>query len=242
MQPQPAAIVTGGASGIGAAVVRRLHQAGYAIAVLDIQEPAAGTPGIVIHTDVSDETEVRLAVGQAAAEFGRIDVLVNNAGIEIHGPVTELSSAQWDRQTAVNLRSVFLCSKYAIPHMPRGGAIVNIASVHATVSWPNCPGYDASKAGMIGLTRAMAVDHGAAGIRVNAICPGYIDTPLLRRSLAALGEWEATAAEIALWHPARRMGTPEDVAEAVAFLASDAAGFITGTSLVVDGGLTARGY
>ncbi len=242
MQQQKAAIVTGGASGIGAAVVRRLHDAGYAVAVLDMQEPAAGARGLMIHTDVSDETEVRLAIEQAAAEFGRLDALVNNAGIEIHGPVTELTAAQWDRQTAVNLRSVFLCSKYAIPHMPRGGAIVNISSVHASVSWPNCPAYDAAKAGMIGLTRAMAVDHGPAGIRVNAICPGYIDTPLLRRSLSAAGDWEQTAAEIARWHPARRIGTPDDVAEAVLFLASDAARFITGTSLVVDGGLTARGY
>lgn len=242
MQQQPAAIVTGGASGIGASVGRRLQDAGYAVAILDIQEPATDAPGLVIHTDVSDETEVRLAIEQAAAEFGRLDVLVNNAGIEIHGPVTELSSAQWDRQTAVNLRSVFLCSKYAIPHMPRGGAIVNISSVHAIVSWPNSPAYDAAKAGIIGLTRAMAIDHGPAGIRVNAICPGYINTPLLRRSLAALGDWEQTVAEIERWHPVRRIGTPEDVAEAVLFLASDAARFITGTSLVVDGGLTARGY
>ncbi len=243
MSQQKAAIVTGGASGIGAAVVTRLAGAGYAVAILDVNEPAPGGRAIALRTDVSDESAVRSAVQQVVSEFGALDVLVNNAGIEIHGAVPELSADQWDRQIAVNLRSVFLCSKYAIPHMRgRGGAIVNISSVHATVSWPNCPAYDAAKAGMTGLTRAMAVDHGPDGIRVNVVCPGYIDTPLLRRSLAGPEEWEQTVERIAWWHPAGRIGTPEEVAEAVFFLASDAARFITGTCLVVDGGLTARGY
>ena len=243
MSQQKAAIVTGGASGIGAAVVERLAGAGYVVAIFDVNEPAPGGSALAIPTDVSDEAAVRSAVDRVISEFGSLEVLVNNAGIEIHGAVPELTAEQWDRQVAVNLRSVFLCSKYAIPHMrARGGAVVNVSSVHASVSWPNCPAYDAAKAGMAGLTRAMAVDHGPEGIRVNVVCPGYIDTPLLRRSLALADDWEQTVGRIAQWHPARRIGTPQEVAEAVFFLASDAARFITGACLVVDGGLTARGY
>jgi NAD(P)-dependent dehydrogenase (short-subunit alcohol dehydrogenase family) len=243
MQPRKVAIVTGGASGIGAAVVRRLAEAEYAVAILDVSVPDARAGTVAIRADVSDEAAVRAAIDQVISEFGTLDVLVNNAGIEINGAVPDLAAEQWDRQIAVNLRSVYLCSKFAIPHMRgRGGAIVNVSSVHATVSWPNCPAYDAAKAGMLGLTRAMAVDHGPEGIRVNVVCPGYIDTPLLRRVLGAGGELEQTIERIARWHPSRRIGTPEDIAEAVFFLASGAASFITGTCLVVDGGLTARGY
>ncbi len=242
MQLRKVAIVTGGASGIGAAVVRRFAAAGHSVAVLDLNaaEEVAGV--IAVQADVSDEAAVRSAIDRIVSQLGTPAVLVNNAGIEIHGAVPDLSAEQWDRQIAVNLRSVFLCSKYAIPHMRGGGAIVNVSSVHATVSWPNCPAYDAAKAGMIGLTRAMALDHGPEGVRVNAVCPGYIDTPLLRSSMGAGGAWESAVERIAEWHPVRRIGTPDDVAEAVYFLASDAARFIAGTALVVDGGLTARGY
>ncbi len=243
MRNQKAAIVTGGASGIGAAVVRRLASAGCAVAILDVKEPEKLAGALAIRTDVSDEAAVRAAIEQVVSEFGALDILINNAGIEINGAVPDLTTDQWDRQVAVNLRSVFLCSKFAIPHMRgRGGAIVNVSSVHATVSWPNCPAYDAAKAGMLGLTRAMAVDHGPEGIRVNVVCPGYIDTPLLRSVLGAGGELEQTVERVARFHPARRIGTPEEVAEAIFFLASDAARFITGACLPVDGGLTARGY
>ena len=140
MSQQKAAIVTGGASGIGAAVVERLAGAGYVVAIFDVNEPAPGGSALAIPTDVSDEAAVRSAVDRVISEFGSLEVLVNNAGIEIHGAVPELTAEQWDRQVAVNLRSVFLCSKYAIPHMrARGGAVVNVSSVHASVSLAELP-------------------------------------------------------------------------------------------------------
>lgn len=180
------------------------------------------------------------AVARAIAELGSLDVLINNAGIEINGTVVDLTAEQWEQQLAVNLRDVFLFSKYAIPAMqPLGGSIINISSVHAYVSWPRCPAYDASKSALIGLTRAMAIDHGRDRIRVNAICPGYIETPLLERWFAS---GIVTKEEVLKFHPLGRIGTTNDVAELALFLASDAAAFISGTSITVDGALTASGH
>jgi len=168
---------------------------------------------------------------------------VNNAGIEVPGLVPDYTSADWDRQLGVNLKGAFLFSKHAIPHMRgRGGAIVNISSVHAFVSYPGCAGYDASKAGMLALTRTMAIDHGRDGIRVNAICPGYIDTPLMDAWLKTLADPEETMRQVFAFHPLGRIGAPRDIAEAALFLASDAASFISGAFLVVDGAMTVPGH
>jgi len=240
-------LVTGAGSGIGAAIAERFLTAGYRVALFDINAAAAaetaariGTPGrtTAIGGDVSNEADVQRAVAQTVRELGSLDVLVNNAGIEIYGTVVDMPAGQWDRQLAVNLRGAFLCSKYAIPEMRRGGAVVHISSAHAHVSWPRCPAYDASKAGLIGLTRAMALDHGRQGVRVNAICPGYIATPLLEKAFAC---GEADRAAVLKFHPLGRLGTPLDIAEAALFLASDAASFISGAVLNVDGCLTAQG-
>ena len=149
-----------------------------------------------------------------------------------------MSSDEWDRQLAVNLKGAYLFSKYAIPQMLRGGAIINISSAHALVSWARCPAYDASKTGLLGLTRAMAIDHGPQGIRVNAICPGYIETPMLDKAFAA---GEADREAIMKFHPLGRIGKPADVADAALFLASEGASFISGATLAVDGCLTAQG-
>ena len=247
MTDSKTALITGAGSGIGAAIAERFLMEGYSVALFDINGKAAEEtaariagpwPRVAISGDVSNEEHVRAAVLRTVRELGSLDVLVNNAGIEIYGTVVELTPEQWDRQMAVNLKGSYLFSKYAIPEMHRGGAIVHISSAHAHVSWPRCPAYDATKAGLIGLTRAMAIDHGRQGIRVNAICPGYISTPLLEKAFA-LGECDREA--VLKFHPLGRIGTPMDVAEATLFLASDAASFISGTVLNVDGCLTAQG-
>jgi NAD(P)-dependent dehydrogenase (short-subunit alcohol dehydrogenase family) len=200
-------------------------------------------PAIAIAADIAVEDQARSAVESAVAQFGYISVLINNAGIEVTGSVTDLDAAQWDRQMAVNLRGAFLMSRYAVPAMrERGGVILHISSVHAYLSWPGSAAYDVTKAGLIGLTRAMAIDHGPEGIRVNAICPGYIDTPLMEKWLQSVPDRAATMRQVLSVHPVGRIGNPRDVAEAALFLASDGAAFISGTSLVVDGAMTAQGH
>ncbi len=249
---QRTVVITGGAAGIGAGIALRFAEAGDAVAILDIDGPGArrmaeslprGLRALAIRMDVADEAQVEAAIDRTAAELGPPDVLINNAGIEVSGSVTDLTAADWDRQIGVNLRGVFLTSKYVIQAMAgKGGAIVNISSVHGFVSYSGCAAYDATKAGIIGLTRAMALDHGPAGIRVNAICPGYIDTPLMERWLASAPNREATMRQVLACHPMGRIGTPRDVAEAAFFLASEAASFISGTTLVVDGAMSIAGH
>jgi NAD(P)-dependent dehydrogenase (short-subunit alcohol dehydrogenase family) len=249
MEGQKTALVTGAASGIGAAVAERFLSAGYQVVFFDIDGQAARATAsrisfaarrLVLEGDVSNEQHVKEAVTRAVSDLGSVDVLINNAGIEIHGTVVDLSTEQWERQLAVNLRGVFLFSKYSIPEMRRrGGSIINISSVHALVSWPGCAAYDAAKSALIGLTRAMAVDHGKDGIRVNAICPGYIETRLLEQWFA---KGMASKQEVLRFHPLGRIGKPSDIAEVAFFLASDAASFISGTHVTVDGALTALGH
>lgn len=246
------ALVTGGAAGIGAGIAERFVEAGAVVVILDINAEGASRveeklqqQGKVksLQGDVSNEEQVRAAIECTVAEFGALDVLVNNAGIEVASLLADLSSSDWDRQLDVNLKSVFLCSKYAIPYMRgRGGVIVNISSVHAFVAYAGNAAYDASKSGMIGLTRAMALEYGADGIRVNAICPGYIDTPMMDEWLRLQPDAEAAMRQVLSVHPLGRIGKPRDIAEAALFLASDAASFISGTYLVVDGAMTTAGH
>jgi meso-butanediol dehydrogenase/(S,S)-butanediol dehydrogenase/diacetyl reductase len=191
--------------------------------------------------DVSSPEDAQQAVAKTLDKFGGLDVLVNNAGIEIAGTAADLTIEKWDRLLGVNLRGAFLMSKAALPHLKSGGSIINISSVHAFTGYPGCAAYDSSKAGLLGLTRAMAIDHGAAGIRVNAICPGYILTPLMESWLAKVEDREATLARVRSVHPLGRIGEPRDIAEAALFLASDKASFITGATFVIDGGMTLSG-
>lgn len=244
-------LVTGAAAGIGAGIADRFSEAGFAVGVFDIDAAGAArktdelrecAPALAITGDVGREEDAKRAVDATVAEFGRLDVLVNNAGIEVGGSVKDLTAADWDCQMNVNLRGVFLMCRSALPHLCRqGGSIVNIASVHAFLSWPDSAAYDAAKSGLIGLTRAMALDHGRDGIRVNAICPGYIQTPLMDRWLDSLPDREETLRQVRSFHPVGRIGTPRDIAEAAFFLASEAASFISGTTLVVDGAMTVAG-
>jgi NAD(P)-dependent dehydrogenase (short-subunit alcohol dehydrogenase family) len=246
---QRTVIVTGAASGIGAAIASRFLAESCSVVLFDINPDGArrvaersghAANSLILQGDASEEGSVHDAVAATENRFGAVHVLVNNVGIEINGTVEEQSREEWDRHVAVNLTSVFLFSKFCIPGMRTnaGGAIINISSVHAFVSWPRCAAYDATKSGLLGVTRALAIDHGPEGIRVNAVCPGYIRTPLLECWFAAIENGEQKAAQA---HPLRRIGEPVDVANAVFFLASEQASFITGTVLTVDGGMSAAG-
>jgi NAD(P)-dependent dehydrogenase (short-subunit alcohol dehydrogenase family) len=245
------ALITGAASGIGAGIAQRFSEAGAAVVLFDINREGALSMeqklrqtgrALAISGDVCREEDVKGAVEQAVRAFGGLDILVNNAGIELSCTIVEMTSSDWDRQLNVNLKGVFLFSKYAIPYLgARGGSIVNVSSVHAFVSYEGNAAYDASKAGVIGLTRALALDHGRQGIRVNAICPGYIDTPMMDAWLRLQPDPDSALRRVFSFHPLGRIGTPRDVAEAALFLASDAASFITGAFLVVDGALTTAG-
>lgn len=250
MPQQQTVIVTGAGSGIGAATATRFLMEGFSVALFDINEEGAhevaersgrAEKALVIQGDAGDESSVRKAVARATEKFGPIAVMVNNVGMEINGAVEEQSREEWDRHVAVNLTSVFLFSRYCIPGMRAsgGGSIINVSSVHAFVSWPRCAAYDATKAGIFGITRALAIDHGPDGIRVNAICPGYVRTPLLERWFASSEDGEQKAAH---GHPLRRIGEPVEIANAIFFLASEQASFITGTVLTVDGGWMASGH
>jgi NAD(P)-dependent dehydrogenase (short-subunit alcohol dehydrogenase family) len=185
---------------------------------------------LAIEGDVAREEQVQAAVDQTVSRFGSLDILINNASMLISKKVAELTSEQW------------FC-KYAIPRMrERGGAIVNISSVHAFVSYAGNAAYDASKAGLIGFTRTLALEYGGDGIRATAICPGYIETPILEQWLQNVPDRAETMRQVFKHHPLGRIGTPRDIAEAALFLASDAASFISGTFLVVDGAMTAAGH
>lgn len=245
------AIVTGAASGIGKAIAEEFARRGAAVGAFDVDGEGArataagiGPAGraVSLQGDVRCEADVSRAVEQTLAQFGRLDILVNNAGIELESTVPEMPASEWDRQIEVNLKGAYLFSKYAIPRMGRGGVILNIASVHAFVSYAGAAAYDASKAALLGLTRAMALDHGGQGIRVVAVCPGYIDTPMFQQWLDEQPERDAAFRRVLNCHPLGRVGTPQDVAQACVFLASDAASFISGTHLVIDGAMTAAGH
>lgn len=246
------ALVTGGAVGIGAGIAERFVEEGASVAIFDINgegalqradQLRAKGPVLAIQGDVANEECAQSAVERTVAQFGSLDVLVNNAGIEVAGPISLMKTEAWDRQLAVNLKGAFLFSKYAIARMlGRGGVVINISSVRAFVSYQGGIAYDASKAALIGFTRALALDHGQDRIRVNAICPGYIDTPMTDEWLKTVQNREETMRQVLAVHPLGRIGTPRDIAEAAVFLASDSASFITGTTLVVDGGMSAAGH
>jgi NAD(P)-dependent dehydrogenase (short-subunit alcohol dehydrogenase family) len=232
------ALVTGAGSGIGAAVARALHAEGAQVlladAAADRVEAVAGELGggaRWVALDVRDEDAVRAATQD-------VDVLANIAGIGSTTSAPETTLEVWEDVFAVNARGTFLCCKHAIPGMAErgGGAIVNMASVAALVGLRNRAAYCASKGAVVALTRALAVDHVGDGIRVNAVCPGTVDSPWVRRLVEDAGE---SLDMLRARQPMGRLGRPEEIAEAVLYLASDAAGFVTGSAFVIDGGLTA---
>jgi NAD(P)-dependent dehydrogenase (short-subunit alcohol dehydrogenase family) len=220
------ALVTGAGSGIGAAVTRVLAAEGCEVVATDLV-PRQG----LVQLDVRDEAQVAEVVRD-------VDVLVNVAGIGSTANAPQTPLAVWEDVFAVNARGTFLCCKHAIPGMVArgGGAIVNVASVAALVGLRNRAAYSASKGAVVALTRALAVDHVGDRIRVNAVCPGTVDSPWVRRLVDEAGE---SLEELRARQPMGRLGTPEEIADAVAYLASDRSSFVTGSVLVIDGGLTA---
>ncbi|MFB6144258.1 MAG: SDR family NAD(P)-dependent oxidoreductase [Candidatus Nanohaloarchaea archaeon] len=246
------AIVTGGSSGIGRGICLKLAEEGANVVVADIRsEPQLdedptheriqqeGGDAIFIETDVSDEDSVRDMVFQAAERFGGIDVLVNNAGVHHSASVADETSEGWDQVLDVNLKGQFLCSKHVIQHMIEediDGDVVNIGSIAGLVGYGESAAYCASKGGVVELTREMALDYGAEGINVNAVDPGVIRTAMTKEML----EDEETRQFMEQNTVKNRLGEPEDIANAVAFLASGESDFITGENLVVDGGWTAK--
>lgn len=239
-------LITGAASGIGAATAERFLAAGDRVALVDRDAEAlqrqhtalgdAADRALPVVADVTASGAVDAAVAQAVAHFGGLDVLVNNAGIGGFGHVDRLSDEKWRKVFAVNVDGVFFASRAALPHLiARRGAIVNVASISGTGGDHGFAAYNASKAAVINLTKAMALDHGGEGVRINAICPGLVETPLS----AQLRETPAVAQGYLDAIALGRMARPAEIAEVIYFLASPAASYVTGASLVVDGGLTA---
>ena len=242
---QKTAIITGGAKGIGESTTRRFHADGYNVAILD-PDTTAGVQlkseldhnCLFIECDVADAPSVQSAIEQVTSTWGRIDVLVNNAGILSYSTVTESTVEDWDRVMGVNLRGAFLCSKYAIPHMQKqgSGVVINVASVQSFISQEKVASYTTSKTALLGLTRSIAVDY-APSIRCVAVCPGTIETPMLHEAIKLSPDPQAVYDECVDMHLVKKIGNPAHVADLIAFLASDSGSFITGQAIRIDGGL-----
>ena len=243
--PAKTCLITGGGAGIGRACAERFRQAGYNVATLDVAPGDASTSGADhFHCDVSDPEAAHAAVNLALQRYGRVDALIANAGIQTAGRAIETTEEVWRRVIGVNLQGAFNVCRAALPSMidGGGGAIVMVASTNALVSPGGMTAYDASKAGILGLTRSLAAEHGRDGVRVNAVCPGATLTGHHIKAAAARGQSEAQLREHTKGYALLgRVAEPYEIANAIYFLASDQASFITGATLVVDGGATARG-
>jgi NAD(P)-dependent dehydrogenase (short-subunit alcohol dehydrogenase family) len=242
------AIVTGAGRGIGRATALELARMGADVVIAELDRAGAertaaevkalGRRVQVLPTDVTSGENLKAMAARTRADFGRIDILVNNAGTgsESIGPFWEITSAVWDRVFAVNVRGMFLLAKYAYPHIPDGGTIVNMGSVASVVGYPDETTYLATKGAVLQMTRGMACDAAPRGIRVNCICPGACYTPPMRRWLESSADPEALEREWSAAAILNRMGKPEEIARAVLFLASEDSSFMTGEALIVDGG------
>lgn len=243
------AIVTGSGRGIGQGIARVFSQEGAKVAVVDIGEDigknmadelgAAEGKAIFVHADLKSGESVQKMVHTTMKAFGKLDILVNNAGYHLSKNVEETSEEEWEFIINTNLRSTFLCSKYALPHLRKTrGNIINISSMVGIVGQPNAGAYSATKGGQIAMSKGMAIDFAPDGIRVNVICPGWIQTPLVEDWFSQQNDPEASRKYIFGQHPLGRIGTIEECGKAALFLASDDAAFVTGITLPIDGGVT----
>ena len=238
------AIVTGGTRGIGRATVERLAADGYAVMFCGrdarVAEPAG--EAVFVRCDVGVEEEVEALVYACTARFGPPTLLVNNAGVNATYDATTMSEAEWDGFFSIDLKAAWLCAKHVLPHMldAGGGAIVNVSSIHAVVTREGFFPYAAAKAGLLGLTRSLALDYGPQGVRVNCVCPGFTRTRLVEESLDLSADRAAAERRMLAGVALGRMAEPAEIADVIAFLGSPQAGYVTGASLMVDGGLTAR--
>lgn len=242
------AIVTGGASGIGLATARLLHARGAQVAIVDANAEAGqaaldllGNRAIFIHANLASEPDVDRAIEQTTQTFGRLNAVVNSAGVQRYGNAEQTSLDLWREVLDVNLTAAFLVSRAAIPHLRAsgGGSIVNVGSVQSHVSQRGAVAYVTSKHALLGLTRSMAVDYAVEKIRVNCVCPGTVDTPMFRWTMSRDAAPDSVLQACEAMHPVGRIAGPEEVAEVIAFLLTDAASFVTGTAIDVDGGLLA---
>lgn len=247
------AIITGASSGIGKAAALLFAKEGAKVVVnySHSQEEAAqvvaaievwGSEAIAIKADVSNEAEVKAMIEQTVKRFGKIDILYSNAGVELQMPLMEMTEADWNHVLDINLKGMFFCAKYAVPYMIKNGigSIINTASALGLVGSAMLTAYSASKGGVVMFTKSLALEYADKNIRVNCICPGAIDTPMLRRFIDRSPNPKETERQLAASHPLGRLGKPDEIARAALYLASDESSFVTGHSLVVDGGFTAQ--
>jgi NAD(P)-dependent dehydrogenase (short-subunit alcohol dehydrogenase family) len=248
------ALITGAGSGIGRAAALRFAQEGARVVVVDWKPEGGqetvrmirsnGGEAIFVEADVSQDEDARRMVETAVATYGRLDILFNNAGIQVFGTIPNTPEANWHKVMDVNLKGVYLGCKYAIPHMVAqgSGSIINTSSVLGLVGDPDLPAYCATKGGILAMTRAMAQAHGRQNIRVNSICPGDVETPIVVEYFEHQPDPEEARRRAAAEYALGRIAQPEEIANVALFLASDESSFITGTYIVVDGGLTSKCY
>jgi len=244
------AFITGAGRGIGRAIAHKMAHEGAMVALAEIDFKSAqgaaeelqkeGCQALAIQTDITRETDVQAAVSRAIEHFGRVDILVNNAGKNFNYDATTMSEADWDNAMNLDQKGAWLCCKHVLPSMinAKAGSIINIASVHARITAPKHFPYAAAKSAIVGLTRNLALDYAPYNIRVNAICPGWVRTAMVQSWFDQQSDPKAAEDRVLSFQPLQRIGTPEEIANFVAFVASDEASFITGAELVIDGGMS----
>ena len=244
------AFITGAGRGIGRAIAFKMAKEGAKVALIEIDVESAenaanellahGCLAMAIQTDITNEAGVQAAVHRVTERFGGIDILVNNAGKNFYYDATTMSEVEWDNAMNVDVKGAWLCCKHILPVMKaaRNGSIINIASVHARITAPHHFPYAAAKSALVGLTRNLALDYAPDNIRINAICPGWVRTSLVQGWFDTQPDPKAAEDRVLGFQPLQRIGTPEEIANFVAFVASDEASFITGAELVIDGGMS----